>query len=249
MDRDIDIGTVAVLATGAFAKTGAAYQIVQLTPEHIGQMQALQNNIQAVLPEDSKGFLLPRAREDFEASFANGDSMIGILHQGQLIAQGAMVLPTAQNPTTGIDVKLDVPPEQIMILQGMMVEPDFRGHHLMEIMKNAQLTLAKQLGRSHVLAAIDVRNRTSYIIALASGFEIYTISNKVLKHDIKTTVYGLYAPIERLIRRDFNQAAAAKNAERLVELDNIPLQEQLLKEGYKGIGYSSSTKTIGFQKK
>jgi hypothetical protein len=249
MDRDIDSRTVTVLATGTFANTGGAYQIVQLTPEHIGQMQALQDNVQAALPEDSKGFLLPRAREDFEASFANGDSIIGILHQGRLIAQGAMVLPTAKNPATGIDVKLNVPPERIMILQGMMVEPVYRGHHLMEIMKNAQLNLAKQLGRIHVLAAIDVRNRASYIIALASGFEIHTISRKVLKQDIKTTVYGLYAPLDRLIRRDFNQAAAAKKAERLVGLDDIPLQEQLLQEGYKGIGYSSAAKSIGFQKK
>lgn len=243
----MDMRKINVLGTGTLIMTNGTYQIVQLGPKHIEHLLALQNDVQTALPEDHKAFLLPRSREDFEGYFSRGDSIIGITHKGQLIAQGAMALPTAQDPVTGIDVKLHVPPEKIAVLQGMMVDPLFRGNKFLDILIHTQFDLAYQWGRAHVLSAIDVRNRFSLMPALAAGFEIHTISDKTLKYGLMTTVYGLYAPLERLyLRRDFNQAAT--NAAVIeVAQSNIALQKQFLNAGYKGVAYSLANKTLDFQ--
>jgi hypothetical protein len=128
-----------ILQSGTLPKTGGSYQLALLTADHIDDILSLQDTVYANLTAAEKAFIVCKDRAFFEQHFATGNVVLGVFHQGKLIAQSLMVHPTPQHPKTGmVDMQLPAPTEKIAVLQGMIVHPDFRGNALMALMTKAQ---------------------------------------------------------------------------------------------------------------
>ena len=103
-----DIDRLEVLETGALKKTGDAYHLVALGEDHIDQILALEDIAFRSLGADEQHYLLRKDRAYFEKHFAAGGTMLGIAHEGRLIAQSIVINPTAARPATGMsDMKID----------------------------------------------------------------------------------------------------------------------------------------------
>lgn len=243
MSRAIDLKDVIPLKTSQLEKTGEDYELVLLSAKNIDQILALEDVAFAALTKEEEAFLLKKDRAFFESHFANGNAMLGIVHNGTLIAQSVILNPTAAHPKTGM---VDMPElsgmslESVTVQQGVIVDPAYRGNHLMGVMVEEWLSESKKSNRTEVISEVATENPFSWDVYLQNGMHIESIGTDP---DDGTVVYNMHGHIPSL-SADFN-AAAAKKA---VPAADITQQKELVEQGYKGVAYDRKSGTLQFQK-
>ncbi len=239
-----------ILKTGPLPKQGGTYALVLQFQENITDILALQDTVINSLTADEKSFVLPKSQAFFEQHLSQGNTILGVMHNGQLIAQSIILNPTPENGKTGmVDMNLAASPEKVTVLQGVLVHPEYRGNKLMTVMVDTWLSLAAEENRIHAIAEVTTDNYHSWSVFLKEGLSIHSIGVDATDG---TEVYNMHAHINALIekrmQKDFN-AASAKKPDALCPRDDIAQQKELIASGHKGTTYNPATDTFGFQKK
>lgn len=228
-------------------KAGGTGTLVSLSPEHIDQILSLQDEVFGALSEDERAFLVKKNRAFFEAHFSHGNIVLGIVHDGHLVAQSVIVNPTTQHPKTGmVDMALTAKPEQITVLQGISVHPDYRGNRLMTVMVDAWLAEARRQNRTEALAEVAVGNHYSWSVFMKEGLRIDSLG---IDPADGTQVYNVTANVTSLskqrLKRTFNRKAARHGV--TCPKDDLKRQRELLAEGYKGVKFNPANGDILFR--
>lgn len=248
MERDIAIDASHKILSGCLPKTGGSYDLVLLTRDNIDAMLALQKMVFDGLAPQEKPFLLPKDRAFLEGHFSAGSSALGVVHDGRLVAQSLVVNPTPAHPDTGMtDMALPAAPEKLTVMQGVVVDPAYRGNALMTVMIGAWLALASVSGRSTALAEAATGNRHSWAAFLQEGLSLHSIGTD--KSD-GTVLYNIHAEVAPLMKRrlspDFNKAAAKGGVS--VPMHDIAEQKKMLARGYEGVVFDAPKKAIVFRR-
>lgn len=237
------------LKTGRLPKNDGEYSLVYQFQENMNDILALQDTVINSLTDEEKSFVLPKSPEFFKRHLLEGHTVLGIMHEGKLIAQSIILNPTIENQKTGmVDMSLHANPEKITVLQGVLVHPDYRGNKLMSVMVDEWLSLAAGEGRVHAIAEVTTDNYFSWSVFLKEGLSIHSIGIDCADG---TKVYNMHAHVSTLIKErlspDFNKNA--KQPDIHCHHKDINLQESLIAEGYKGTSYNHKTGQFGFSKK
>lgn len=247
MDTSISTDRIHILKKDLLPKTGEEYALVLLLQAHIPQILSLQENIFSHLSPEEQSFLLKKDRGFFETHFKNGNAVIGIVHDGQLIGQSIILHPTPALPKSGmVDMALDAPADALTVLQGVIVHPDYRGNRLMTAMVDVWLSLAKEQGRTHALAETAIGNIYSWAVFLKEGLQIHSMG---VDPDDGTQVYNLHARVTPLLRKRLKPAfnkASAKESIKCPRMD-IEKQKNILDTGYKGVKYDAASELLEFR--
>jgi len=239
MSTDIDLNDTNVLRKDQLKKTGEEYSVVLLSAKNIDQILSLQDIAFANLKGQESMFLANnKDRNFFEKHFANGNQVIGIVHDGRLIAQAIIVNPTKANPTTGMAIDIDQPLNKIAVMQGAIVDPAYRGNNLQGVLVDERMAVSKKNGRTEIYSEVALNNSFSWSVLLKKGLEIEATGKSPYTG---ADVYVMHGHLPAL-RRDF--AASAPRA--VVPQSDVPKQEKLLKEGYKGVEFDKTKSTITF---
>ncbi len=248
MSTEIDINTAAVLKTDFLKKNNEQYAIVSLAPQNIGAILALQDVIFASLTAEEQSYVLKKDQAFFDNHFANGNIVIGVVHDGKLIAQSVVVNPTPEHPKHGmVDMALPGKVEEITVIQGVLVDPAYQGNRLMTAMVDMWLDIAEKQGRGHAIAEVAVGNYYSWSVFLKEGMEIHSMG---LDASDGTVLYNVHAEVPALIQKrltpDFNKAAAKGAVD--CPINDLAQQQKLIAEGYKGVAYDTAKKAMQFKK-
>jgi ribosomal protein S18 acetylase RimI-like enzyme len=246
VNQDIDITDSIILKSGKLKKGGGRWDLVSLEPRHIPQMLALQDAVLASLPPN-QDFLHKKTPKFFDDHFKNNANLVlGIVHDGKLVAQSVIVNPTSKYPDTGMsDMKLDAQLNKVTTVMGVIVDPAYRGNNLMTFMVDEWLASAKSDGRTHAVAEVTVNNHHSWSVFMKEGLQIHSIG-----HDDSdnSDVYNMHASVSRLIKKrakaDFN-TAAFKGAN--VHMNQLLPQKALLNKGYVGVSFNAANNNITFK--
>ncbi|MDD9901431.1 MAG: GNAT family N-acetyltransferase [Alphaproteobacteria bacterium] len=235
------------ISTGVMGKTDQPYSVVIQTKADIDAMLHLQHTVLDTLPDDKKNFIVPKDRAYLEEHIDNGSVVIGILCNGQLIAQSLLKLPNEEHPETGMTgMQLNAAPDNVSIIQGVLVDPAYRGNGLMSVMIESCLRMAEATGREHIMARADTRNAASWAAFITEGFELDSIDSSPKGRD----VYNLHGNTTALMahrrRMAFNSQAPAADSALPVPADDLQRQRGLLSAGFKGVAFDRTQSTLSF---
>lgn len=231
------------IKTGTLEKTGESYALVSLSADDIDQILALEDLAFDALPDDEKAFLLKKDRAFFENHFAQGNTMLGILKGSCLIAQSVILNPTTAHPKTGM---VDMPeltgtaPGAITVQQGVIVDPAYRGNHLMDVMVKEWLAESEKAGRTEAVSEVAVENAFSWSVYLKNGLHIESLG---VDASDGTVVYNMHGHIPAL-SQIFNAAAEKKTCAQT----DLVQQIKSVRQGYKGESYNPKTGVLSLGK-
>lgn len=248
MPFDIDPSDLKILKTGKLKKTGAPFSVVKLEKEDIPQILSLQDDAFASLTEQEKTFLLKKDKTFFENHFDHGHTVLGVVSEGKLVAQSIIVNPTQAHPKSGMtDMTLNAKPEQITVLQGVIVHHEYRGNALMTYMVDEWLKGAKKDNRVHAIAEVATGNFFSWSVFMKEGLNIHSLG-----HDDSdgTDLYNLHGKVTALLKQrlkpQFNKASK-KPAMVEVPVNDLAQQKMLTEAGYLGVSFNAANQNIVFK--
>ncbi len=195
---------------------------VALSLEEVGEIEALQRLTYGTLVD--RDLFKPAPPGFFESVIGGRGSVLGRRLEGRLIAFGTLL--------TGLDSKdgarrrlgLDerVP---LAMMQGVVVHPDYRGHHLHRRLLRHRLALLRPAETWHVYASAAPGNTASWCNMMAEGYQVADIGvmyQRLLR-------YTLHRPLR--------PSPASPEDPDLVWTDPMdePVQAALLKGGARGL--------------
>ncbi|MDE2336820.1 MAG: GNAT family N-acetyltransferase [Alphaproteobacteria bacterium] len=245
MTTQIDTKQIKILHTGRLKKNGATCHLAALDAGHIGQILALEDAAFKVLGADERHYLLRKDAAFFARHFAAGGTVLGIVAvsadgSAQLVAQSIVINPTAARPETGMtDMAVAVAPEKLTVLEGVIVDPAWRGNGLMDAMVMHWLAQAGKNGRTHALAEVAVENAYSWSVFLKEGLHIESLGVDPADQSV---LYNMHGHIPDL-KAAFNESAKKKSA---VPAADLARQKELLAQGWKGVAFDRAAGTLAF---
>lgn len=203
------MSTQHILNTGILPKNGKPFAVILQSEKNIEDILALQALVLSGLTEAEKCFILPKSRAFFEKHLAAGNPVLGIVSEGQLIAQSIVVNPTKERPSTGmVDMRLKAKPEKVTLIQGIIVHPGYRGNALMSVMVDEWLEIAKKQGRTHAIAEVATDNEYSLAVFLKEGLTIHSTGTDPADG---TKVFNIHAKVKPLIRKRLSASFNSKS--------------------------------------
>ncbi len=240
MTTEIDIKETTVHETGLLKKSGGQFALVALTAAHMEQILALQEAAFKSLAADEQHYLLQKDRGFFTRHFAHGGAVIGVVADGKLVAQSIVFNPSAAHPASGMtDMAISAQPEQLTVLEGVVVDPAYRGNKLMDVMVRHWLGQAAQNGRTEALAEVAVENAFSWSVFLKEGLHIESLGTDPADNSV---LYNLHGHIPDL-KAAFNTAAKKQED---VSTSDLARQKELLAQGHKGVAHDRAKDTLTF---
>lgn len=236
--------------TSHLEKSNTPYTVVLLNEDDIPDILALQQKVFDALPEEQKSFILPKSPEFFEQHFEKGDNaMLGIFVNGDLIAQSIILNPSQQYPSTGmVDMETVDSPETLSIIEGVLVDADYRGNNLMQKMVDHWLDYVEGIGRTHVIAEIAVDNPYSWGVFLEKGMTLHSMGTDP---DDGTVLYNAHETIDNIREKELSGTFNyyAKKKQTLCDEHDLKTQKELMDKGYKGVAYNRKHQKITMAKK
>jgi ribosomal protein S18 acetylase RimI-like enzyme len=168
--------------------------------------------------------LRPDSEQFFCDHIANKGFTIGAFADNKLIAYGILALPAGGGANFGRDIGLpgdELP--AVAHIDGITVDPAWRGSGLQRLLALMRLELARAFGRSHALATVAPRNYYSWRNLTAVGFRI-----KALK--VKYNLGWRFI----LHRRLGTPCEETRPPFRYMDVDDSAGQADLLDRGYWG---------------
>ncbi len=237
-NEPIETDSLRILETGAL-NTGARYDIVVLTPEHIDQIKSLLDATVAGLGPDEQQYMIPKSREYLEHHMHKGDGngAIGVVSEGKLIAQFLVYHPTAAD----IDGVLGYVPEGVAaedmtVLGGACVSKEYRGHGLMNRLVWNWLDYSSGWGRTHAAADIDVHNTPSWAAFIRAGLSLEHFMTDPRDGGLIYTAHEEVAKAKALrLTPEFNRHAGLPAVE--VNGHDYANQKALMDSGYNAVAW------------
>ena len=198
--------------------------IVYLTAADLDDVMQLQQTVYDGLSDAEKNFILPKSRQHLTEIFNRGSFMMGVKHEGKLVAQAIVLNPTAAHPETGmVDMRPVGTPETTSVLQGVLVHPDSRGMRLGKILCTAWIKVCRQSGRHNVMAETALPNVHSQSIFFAHHMPMVSLG---IDPSDGTIVCNHYADLHK------PAPGFARAAGYGVRMDNVTLIGRLFDDGY-----------------
>lgn len=133
----------------------------------------LQQKIINGLQDNEQHFILRRTKEDYE-NLLNGKNtnILGVFDDNKMIAQAVFETPSNQDTRSMPEFKSDIPNENLVIFEAILVDPDYRGSGLMKKMLDIIEKNFIDDKRTHSIIQIAIDNPASWINALHHGMSI-----------------------------------------------------------------------------
>jgi hypothetical protein len=247
MKSPADILDDCIEATPGIASLPESYRMVLLNKENAYDMHMLQNAVvenAAFLKNAS--FLTSRDLGDFESHFDSGHRAIGCMDRGRLIAHSLFLLPTKQDPETGLyGMRIDCPIEKVGVIAGTVVHPEYQGRGLQAVFTSLRMRMLAKDKRNCVISDIASDNIASWRSLMSSGLHIDQIGGdpKISSQ----TIYFMKANITSLKKGILIKAFNVKS-QIPVAMQDIDRQKNLSAKGYRGVKYNAADKAILFVK-
>lgn len=225
--------------------------VKKLDISNLPDVMNLQQKIISGLHPDEQHFILHRTEEDYLKSL-NGKSsnMLGVFDGEELIAQTVYVMPHNGEPRDMPEFRPDIPNQDIVIYEAILVDPAYRGSSLMKRMLEYIENHALDNGRKHSMIQIAVDNPASWINALHHGMAITKVD-----YDPNDGVKVLY--LEKRITHQTTPTLKQDNKKTysLHLGENIHAQipalfnkmQYLIRNGYHGVSLDKETQSLIWQ--
>ena len=147
--------------------------VKKLDGSNLQDVMGLQDRIITNLSNDEQHFILHRTQTDYMKSL-NGTSsnMLGVFDGNELIAQVIYCLPQNGETRDMPEFKSDIPNNELVIFEAILVDPSYRGSSLMKRMLEHIEQNAIDENRTHSIIQIAIDNPASWINALHHGMKI-----------------------------------------------------------------------------
>lgn len=217
-----------VLLAGTL-KDGEPFTIELLNDSHVADFMRLHEDVRRHLPEDEKGFLLPKDPELLykHLNRGGGNALIGARSGSRQMAQAIIVHPEPGNEDYSI-MRPRHPvaePENITFMQAAAVHPEWRGHGLLQEMIKAWTDHASSFGRRYMLAEVKAKNEASMSAFLKAGLHIASLTrDPVREDDVYNFTLKTGSPPVRV--------ALVPGTGLEVKIGDISAQKQLFESGY-----------------
>lgn len=226
--------------------------VKKLDISNLPDVMNLQQKIISGLHPDEQHFILHRTEEDYLKSL-NGKSsnMLGVFDGEELIAQTVYVMPHNGEPRDMPEFRPDIPNQDIVIYEAILVDPAYRGSSLMKRMLEYIENHALDNGRKHSMIQIAVDNPASWINALHHGMAITKVD-----YDPNDGVKVLY--LEKRITHQTTTSTLKQDNKKTYSLhlgENIHAQipalfnkmQYLIRNGYHGVSLDKETQSLIWQ--
>ncbi len=227
--------------------------VKKLDINNLHDVMNLQQKIINSLHPDEQHFILHRTKEDYTKSL-NGKSsnMLGVFDQDELIGQTIFVMPQKGELRDMPEFCPDIPNEDLVLYEAILVDPAYRGSSLMKRMLKYIESHALNNGRKHSIIQIAIDNPASWISALHHGMSITKVD-----HDPSDGVKVLY--LEKKIHNEPQLISPHLNVQNCYNLylgENIHTKipalfnkmKYLIQQGYQGVYLNKETKSLIWQK-
>lgn len=226
--------------------------VKKLNSQNLQDVMKLQEKIINGLHSDEQHFILHRTESDYMKSLTGKSSnMLGVFDGEELIAQVVYTMPLNGEERDMPEFKSDVPNEDLVLYEAILVDPAYRGSSLMKKMLGYIEAHALDKGRKHSIIQIAVDNPASWINALHHGMSITKVDR-----DPYDGVEVLY--LEKKIAGDEGEKAySLAHPVYIMPLgENIHKKiptlfnkmQYLVQEGYRGVGLNKETQSLIWQK-
>ena len=225
--------------------------VKKLDISNLPDVMNLQQKIISGLHPDEQHFILHRTEEDYLKSL-NGKSsnMLGVFDGEELIAQTVYVMPHNGELRDMPEFRPDIPNQDIVIYEAILVDPAYRGSSLMKRMLEYIENHALDNGRKHSMIQIAIDNPASWINALHHGMAITKVD-----YDPNDGVKVLY--LEKRITHQTTSTLKQDNKKTysLHLGENIHAQipalfnkmQYLIRNGYHGVSLDKETQSLIWQ--
>ncbi len=220
--------------------------IKKLHQNNISDVLNLQQRIVDGLHPDEKHFILNRTQEDY-MKYLNKEnsSMVGIFDKDKLIAQAVYCTPNSGEQREMPEFRPDIPNEELVIYEAILVDPTYRGSSLMKQMLSYIETNAIDAQRTHSIIQIAIDNPASWINALHHGMSITKVDKDPVD-DVKV-IY-----LEKDIKSAHAFKLPPKDVYSMFLGDNIHKKipslfnkmQYIINEGYKGAQFNKATQSL-----
>ena len=138
--------------------------VKKLNGTNLTDVMSLQSRIISSLKEDEQHFILHRTEKDYMKSL-NGKSshMLGVFDKDELIAQIVYRTPENNEPRDIPEYKPEIPNNNLVIYEAILVDPSYRGASLMKRMLEHIEANELENKRNHAIIQIAIDNPASWI--------------------------------------------------------------------------------------
>ncbi len=226
--------------------------VKKLGINNLQNVMQLQQKIIENLHPDEQHFILHRTEEDYMKSLNSSSSnMLGVFDGDELIAQTVFAMPKNGEKRDMPEFKSDVPNEDLVLYEAILVNPQYRGSGLMKKMLDFIEAHAIDNGRKHAIIQIAIDNPASWINALHHGMSITKVDRdptdgvKVVYLEKKITHQPIIQP-----------AYSNQNSYSLFLGENIHKKipalfskmQYLIESGYHGVELNKETQSLIWKK-
>lgn len=224
-----------LIYSGQLAKTKENYKIVQLGPEYIDEVVAMQKRIHMKMLK--KNWFVCDNAEDIEKMLAGGGAMFGVLNsRDEFIASRYVSTPGASEYNLANELNLDVDLNKVMVLESTVVDPDYRGNRLQSMMLNIAHQHAEETGYRHLVSTVSPENIYSLYNVMSLGLKIRAL-RKMYQTQTGDGVWRF------ILHKDLEQSPTwLKRME--IGLSELDLQSRLIENGFFGDSVSRKNKSI-----
>lgn len=204
--------------------------------------QDMQNRIAVELGTENQLFIVRRTPEMVRRFIDTGKAIIGVFNEGALVAYSSFI-PRPDYKEIGVPESHlgKMPPQDhASFLCTTAVEKPFRRPELKLQQKLIYLraALAKSAGRTHLASEVDIRNASSAVNLLKTGFTIQTLYTNLsdqcrsllLSAKVDAVLDTLSKPLARLAVPAMAVTAGFSDVAEI---------ERLIGLGYKGVGLAA----------
>lgn len=147
--------------------------VKKLDGTNLTDVMQLQQKIIAGLHPDEQHFILHRTEADYmKALNGKSSNMLGVFDGDELIAQTVYETPQNDDERSMPEFKSEIPNENLVVFEAILVDPAYRGSSLMKKMLGFIEENAIDSKRTHSIIQIAVDNPASWINALHHGMNI-----------------------------------------------------------------------------
>ena len=226
--------------------------IKKLNLSHLDDVMKLQQTIIDGLHPDEKHFILQRTVADYQKSLeGKSSSMIGIFDGDKLIAQTVYMLPQDNEGRDMPEFKPEIKNSELVIFEGILVDPNYRGTGLMHKMLQYVEEKALNKDRTHAIIQIAIDNPASWMSALHYGMNISKVdldpSDGVKVIYLEKDIVPAYKKPRRIKNKKIYNMYLGDNIHQKIPALFLKMQH-LIAHGYKGVGFNKQTRSLVWAK-
>ena len=226
--------------------------VKKLGVHNLQDVMQLQQKIIDGLHPDEQHFILHRTEQDYMKSLdSESSNMLGVFDGDELIAQTVFAMPKNGEKRDMPEFKSDLPNEDLVLYEAILVNPQYRGSGLMKKMLDFIEAHAIDNGRKHAIIQIAVDNPASWINALHHGMSITKVDKdpsdgvKVVYLEKKIT----HQPVMQQTHSDTNSYSLflGENIHKKIPTLFSKMQ-YLIAKGYHGVELNKETQSLIWKK-